>query len=222
MKRYAVLTGDLIESRALAAQQRKDLLDWLKQVTEHFSQLHHDVAVGRLEVFRGDSWQLCLQKPTLALEAAVFIRAGLKAHTSRENVDTRIGIGVGSVDTLVEDRISESNGEAFIRSGQALDALHPDVNLSLEWPDGPEAVAAISQMALPLLDLAMSHWTHAESVAVYGALRGWTQQQTAEHEIARKPDGSRPSRQAIAKALGRVHWSSHLEPVLKASCHLMT
>ncbi|HLS28994.1 MAG TPA: hypothetical protein VK041_10110 [Opitutales bacterium] len=216
MKRYAVLTGDLIESRTLTSAMRMELLQWLKSIAEDFSHLHRDAMVGKPEIFRGDSWQLCLQEPALAVEAAVFIRAGLKAHHARKRIDTRIGIGIGAADMISKDRISESNGEAFLLSGDALDSLDRDLNLSLKAPENSPAVAALAKAAVPLLDLAINRWSHVESVAVFGVLSGWTQQETAEHALLRRADGSHPSRQSVAKALERIHWSSHLEPVLEA------
>lgn len=217
MKHYAVLTGDLIGSSQIFPARRQELLAWLKKIARDFSALHEGVQVGELDVFRGDSWQICLRDPSLALWASVFLRVGLKAHLSGENVDTRVGIGVGTVDILSESRISESNGEAFIRSGRGLDSLAGDLNISLEWPDGPGSATVINQLVLPLLDLEISRWTYPEAVASFGALMGWTQSETTRHELARKKDGSAPSRQAISKALKRTCWSSHVQPVLEAS-----
>ncbi len=221
MELYAVLTGDVIGSSRLPATLRKELQGWLKVLARDFAETHGEVVVGKLEAFRGDSWQVCLTDVSLALRAAIFMRAGLKAHPSRENVDTRVGIGVGTVEVLTKSKISESNGEAFIRSGRGLDALRGDLSLWLEWPDGPAQVEAINRMSLPLLDLAVGRFSHAESVAVYGAMRGWTQEETAEHALARKEDGKAPTRQAIANALTRVCWSSHLHPVLEASTRFL-
>ncbi|KAF0094626.1 MAG: hypothetical protein E1N59_1630 [Puniceicoccaceae bacterium 5H] len=216
MKTYAVLTGDLVQSSRLEAGLLDELIDWLKTLCRDFGELHPDALVGELDVFRGDSWQLCLQEPALALKAAVYMRAGLKAHPSRQNADTRIGLGLGPVDTLQTDRISESGGEAFVLSGAALDSLaDEDLRLRLAAVQGMTQADWLDGIVLPLLDLQITSWTHPESVAVYGALRGWTQEETARHALAVKPDGKSPTRQSIADALKRVCWHSHLLPVLE-------
>ena len=118
MKIYAVLTGDLVASSRISVELRTEMVRWLKELAGNFfTSIHPESVVGGLDVFRGDSWQLCLREPSLAVKAAVFFRVGLKAHPSRQEIDTRVGVGIGGVEHLVESRISESTGPAFVSSG---------------------------------------------------------------------------------------------------------
>lgn len=214
MKTYAVLTGDLIDSRKLDAAGLDRAMDRIRQLAGEFAAIHTGSIVGTVDVFRGDSWQLCLTQPTLAVTAAVFIRAGLKS----DHLDTRIGLGFGAVERLHEEQISLSTGPAFVASGQALDSLTRDRALAARFPDPAPATWAVwlGEIALPLLDLALAEWTQRESVAAYGIVSGLTQAAAAELPAARAKDGSAPTRQAIHDALHRIRWSSHLDPVLKA------
>jgi hypothetical protein len=220
MKVYAVLTGDLVDSSRLEAERREAMMAWLKSLASEFAGIHPGAVVGQLDVFRGDGWQLCLEAPGLALEAAIFIRAGLKAHVSRENLDTRVGIGLGSVERLNTERISESNGAAFLASGHALDALEREEQRLRLRGEGAN-VSLLDVVSLPLLDLAVSQWTHPESVAVYGTLSGWTQEAIAAHPLAAKQNGEQPSRQSVGDALTRVCWKSHLMPALLEAASLL-
>lgn len=221
MKTYAVLTGDLVASSQLAVELRTELVGWLKELGEMFAAVSPEAVVGSLDVFRGDSWQLCLQEPALAVKAAVFFRAGLKGHPSRERVDTRVGIGIGTVEHLVESRISESTGPAFVSSGESLDALKEGTHFRLMGPEEHPLLASLDRLVLPLLDIQVGGWSHPESVAVLGALMGWTQQETAAHALARKTDGKQPTQQAIQDALDRVHWSPLFKSILEESIRLM-
>lgn len=217
-QRYAALTGDLIGSRKLEPALRGEVLDWIRSLAGQFAELHPGAVVGGLEVFRGDSWQLCLANPALALTAAVFLRAGTKAHPSRAEPDMRIGIGIGTVESLRPERVSQSHGEAFALSGTALDALaDSERRLGLAGPASDAPLRVLGRLAAPLLDLHLSRWTRPESAAVYGALMGWTQAKTAQSPIARKPDGSPLTQQAVHDALKRIRWSSHVEPVIEAA-----
>lgn len=120
---YAVLTGDLVGSTALTKsamdRARKTLhaavddlvgADWIRG--------RRKLVRGKAEFFRGDAWQCLLTEPAWALRAAVFIRASLRA---RADVDTRVSIGVGPVESVSTSRVSLSRGAAFTLSGQGLD-----------------------------------------------------------------------------------------------------
>jgi hypothetical protein len=151
MKTYAVLTGDIIGSSKLGPEGLDAAMSLLRRLAEEFEETHPESVVGQPEVFRGDSWQLALQRPALALTAGVFIRAGFKAG----DFDTRIGIGLGAVERLNTERISQSVGPAFVRSGQALDQLGKDQTLALPRFD-EAAPAGFAQAALDMLMAAMT------------------------------------------------------------------
>ncbi len=217
MSEYAVLTGDFVASSKMESALKESVIAWFKELARQFSENNPDVVAGALEVFRGDSWQFALKEPSLAVQASVFLRAGVKAHPSRSNPDTRIGIGIGEVDRIVEDKISESSGPAFVESGRLLDALQKaDQRLQLHWASQPALSGLLGQATLPLLDLQVSSWSHPESVAVYGSMMGWTQSEIAAHPLARKADGSHMTQQAVNNALSRIHWNTHLSPMLEA------
>lgn len=212
MKIYAVLTGDIIGSSKLGPDGLEAAMSRLAGLASEFEQIHPGAVVGRAEVFRGDSWQLCLRRPSLVVTAAVFIRAGFKAN----EFDSRIGLGWGPVDRLDADRIRESSGPAFTRSGQALDGLGKDRLLAVASCDG--AAPGPNDMldaGVGLLDALISRWTQSESVAVYGALRKLSQEAIALLPQAQTKQGTAPSRQAIQDALRRISWASHVLPFLE-------
>lgn len=213
-QKYAILTGDLVGSRRLSSQQLEELFKSLNDLWSQFGAAHAGAVIGGVEIFRGDGWQAALAKPALCVEATLFLRAAFKAQPLSHKLDTRIGVGIGTVDALKENRLSESNGPAFQCSGDALDSLSKkDCRWALRMQaDAPEAMEVI---AIPIMDLAIQRWSRPEAVAVMGALLGWTQEETAEHPLSQKKDGKNPTRQAVADALGRVGWGSHWVPTLK-------
>lgn len=214
MKTHAILTGDLIGSHKLSPRQVTGTLEAMKDFWQKFSSLHHGHVLGGLEVFRGDGWQAALASPEFALDTAVFLRAVVKACPHSLKSDTRIGIGIGAVSHWVEGNLGESQGEAFVASGHALESL---ADTKLRWTLLPDFgfYRPISKMLLPAVDLAVTRWSAPEAFAVIGEMLGWTQEKTAKHPWAQKKDGTSPSPQAISDALLRIHWKSHLACILQ-------
>ena len=212
---YAILTGDLVGSRRLSGDQLEELFKNLNDLWSQFGKAHAGAVVGRLEVFRGDGWQAALANPTLGVKAAVFLRAAVKLQSEAHRLDTRIGLGLGTVDNLDPSHLSSSNGAAFQLSGEALESLSKEGRY---FAFGIEvaALAGLKEIGLPMMDLAVQRWTRAEAVAVMGSLLGWTQETIARHPLAKKTNGAAPTQQAVADALGRVGWKSHWLDTLAA------
>lgn len=211
---FAVLTGDLVGSSQLPAAESRRALDLLGQAARDFGQAYPGSVSTPLDTFRHDSWQWLLDRPELALRAAIFLRACLKMESDPgAPLDTRIAIGLGGAEEIDRERISNSRGPAFTASGKALDAI-ADERIALAAPDpGPDSLTALARGAAPLLDAVVSDWTAAESRAVAGALRGWTQEETARAwPVPDEGDGI--SRQAVSKSLRRSHWH-RVESVLE-------
>lgn len=218
MKLYAVLTGDLVGSRKLSPRAKSGAQATLKRIAADYDRIHPGAVLGRIDVFRGDSWQFCLEKFHLVLDAAVFLRAALKAESLSlgESLDARIGMAVGEADLVKRSMVSESSGPVFELSGAALDEIsgspsrmqfQRSQNSSLQLP-------VLSRALVQLLDLQVTRWTSREAVAVHGAMSGLTQEETANLPLAASANGSPPSQQAIGKALARCRWKTHLRPAL--------
>lgn len=106
----AIITGDIINSRAMAA---KEWLPVLESALGKFGTKEKD-----WEIFRGDSFQLEVA-PENVVKTAIYIKTTVKTI---EKLDVRIAIGIGEKN-FVADTIKESNGEAFVFSGEAFEGL---------------------------------------------------------------------------------------------------
>ena len=210
MQKYAVLTGDLVASSELSPSAYQAIIAHLKALATELSTIKPGLVLGDIDVFRGDGWQLCLSDPNQVLFSCTFLRSGLKAHKSGLNIDSRIGVGIGEVTQLIPEKVSESSGPAFTHSGAALDTMQDKHRLKLVFPElPPEQERLLNTIALPFMDLELTQWSTAESFAAFGALRGWTQQQTAESSIVFSDKDQPLSQQAVGKALKRIHWNTH-------------
>lgn len=116
----AVITGDIINSRQVNSKH------WQPKLKKLFTQNIADSK--KWEIYRGDSFQIEV-KVEEAIEWAVTIKALLR---SIEFLNVRMSIGIGDK-SYSGKKITESNGSAFIHSGESFDKLKQET-LSMKSP----------------------------------------------------------------------------------------
>jgi len=185
MEYKAVITGDIVHSRRI--EEMSLLLAELKNAVGETSDYLQTVI--KLEIYRGDSFQMLVDKPEEAMKIAVLIRAVLKSKTVHKTTqgnlsldklwDARVAIGIGSID-MEAAKVVESTGEAFQLSGNQLDSIKKTPNrLSFKscWND----LNSQYQIITKLSDTIINRWTnYSAEVAYRYLLYGETQQQMAK------------------------------------------
>lgn len=106
----SIITGDIVNSRKLPSQI---WIDGLKELLNTKGKNPSD-----WEIYRGDEFQMEIINPEEALLTALQIKAYLKTL----KLDARMSIGFGDK-TYSAATISESNGTAFVRSGELFETL---------------------------------------------------------------------------------------------------
>lgn len=197
-KVYAVITGDIVSSTKFSSATRKNLLKILKKVGRSARKAFENAIPLEIDIFRGDSWQLLVTDAKQAVRVALYIRAAFKADGVTPKADTRISIGIGTIDFVPADAVSEGDGEAFRRSGAALEMLKGKCRMVVSLPD--EHDASTINVILHLIDALAVKWTPKQARAVMNALKGLTQ-----GEIARRWNGA-TSQQNVAKHLAGAGW----------------
>jgi hypothetical protein len=141
----SILTGDIINSR------KNDDNFWLKTLKETLGTFGGSPKYW--QIYRGDSFQLEIENCENAFYAALKLKSELK---STGNIDVRIGIGIGKKEFNV-DKITESNGEAFINSGYAFDTYLKKQTIAIKtpWQEIDEELNIAFDLAL----LTMDSWT---------------------------------------------------------------
>lgn len=174
---YAVVTGDIVRSQALRpapGEAERDPQRILRELAAFLSaalrrfQAHFPVFTGNavpVQVFRGDSWQVVLERPDYALRLTLFLMASLKTR----GLLTRAAIGIGAVDYINAGNISQSNGEAFLLSGNGLDAISdrnsPLIKLNTAGTRDP-----YRELLFEMLGEVVRDWTPKAAEAVCCAL----------------------------------------------------
>ena len=86
-----VITGDLVNSTNIAVEWRQTVVDALNACVTDFSPL----TPIKIEMYRGDSFQVVVDNPELSLTIAIAIRAKLRASTPEKKEiwdDTILGM----------------------------------------------------------------------------------------------------------------------------------
>lgn len=115
----SIITGDIVNSRKLSSEL---WIDGFKALLNKFGKTPID-----WEIYRGDEFQLEIKQA----EQSLFVALQLKAYFKKLKLDVRMSIGIGDK-TYSGQKISESNGTAFLRSGEVFQSLKKQkVNLAV-------------------------------------------------------------------------------------------
>jgi hypothetical protein len=150
----SIITGDIINSKGSSPKA------WLPELKTILS--HYGSNPVQWEIYRGDSFQLEVT-PDKALEACILIKATIKQF---KNLDVRLAIGIGNK-TFDSEKITESNGTAFVNSGECFEALKK-ITLAIKSP-----INSFDQPLNIMLELALltiNYWSSTSATLVKTAL----------------------------------------------------
>jgi len=135
----AVITADIVNSKALGLEALNNLTDRLKEL------INANMAKF-LSFYRGDSFQCYCVDPYPAYRLALQMRSEVKLFSPKSEkdlTDLKISLGIGGIDSPITS-INKAMGQAFIISGEELDKLasrdrrfimkseNPGVNIALD------------------------------------------------------------------------------------------
>jgi hypothetical protein len=171
----AILTGDIVDSRKLESHEI-----WILPLKSLFSTWGSSPKTW--EIFRGDSFQLEISEPQNSLLATLQIKALMKSLANSDQskrtspVDVRLAIGIGEK-TYTSDQITESNGPAFIRSGERFETLKSEGNqlaVASPWPDFDREINLILRLA----SIQMDSWSISSGELLIEILKNPARNQT--------------------------------------------
>lgn len=142
----SIITGDIINSRIL---ENPD--DWIVPLKELFAL--EGPSPETWDIYRGDSFQIEVKQPEEVFFLAIRIKATIK---SIKDLDVRMAIGIGEKNYSAA-KITESNGEAFIHSGEQLEIIKKEkqtLAIKSPWPDFDKEINVSISLAL----IAMDRW----------------------------------------------------------------
>lgn len=150
----SIITGDIINSRKVVNQD-----NWIKPLKTVLSK--YGRAPKNWEIFRGDSFQLEISKPEESFWVATYIKAHIR---STKDLDVRMAIGIGRK-TFTAPKITESNGPAFINSGEQFELLkkiRKNLAIKSPWPNLDSEL----NLMINLASIAMDKWSPSSAELV--------------------------------------------------------
>ncbi|MGM0374687.1 MAG: hypothetical protein ACQEQQ_09755 [Chloroflexota bacterium] len=200
---YAVITGDIVGSSQMEMEERRELPEMLAAFSERLREQFPSVPYP-VSIYRGDSWQFLVNDPARSLRIGIYFRTLVRSTIKVKGADTRMGIGIGTVDFLIQEELSRGDGQAFRLSGECLERLEKSSRVGIAFPD--ELSSPLSEavhVILAFMDGMVTGWTAKQSRAISGAIVGYTQE-----EIAARCFEKEISQQAVAQHLKRADWST--------------
>ena len=150
----AIITGDIINSRQIGAKQ------WLPELKKVLNIYGEEPKTW--EIYRGDSFQI-ETNPQDALRLAILIKSAIKQF---KTLDVRLAIGIGEK-TYQSNKITESNGSAFIYSGNSFEKLKKQtLVIQSAWNDFDTTLNVMCDLAA----LTMDAWSPTSALIVKTAL----------------------------------------------------
>ncbi len=164
METYAVLTGDIVKSRDITP--RAQLIETLKEALETAKETHH----AEYDVYRGDSFQMVIPSAPAAALVAIIIRSKLISHSPKKSSpwDTRISIGIGGI-TYRGEKTTESDGPAFLLSGQGMDELNKKnrrLIIKAPWEHADRSLSLVTRF----VDDIISNWSKYSAETAFYSL----------------------------------------------------
>jgi hypothetical protein len=176
----AVITGDIVASRKLVNPET-----WLLPLKSLLSSWGESPKDWKFE--RGDFFQVEVSNSENALKKALEIKSLIKKIAALDErkkinaIDVRLAIGIGEK-TYVGESISESNGSAFIHSGNKFDLLKKEnitLGIKSPWKGFDEEI----NLYLKLAGTFMDKWSvsSAELIQIILNNQNITQEEIGKH-----------------------------------------
>ena len=187
-----VVTGDIIKSRGAKSP---DI--WLENLKKSLQFIQNDDS--KWDIYRGDSFQI---ETTVkdSFKDSIYIKACIK---SIPGLDVRLAIGIGSK-SFEGEKITESNGEAFLFSGETFETLKKE-KTTLKIKTADETLNNELNLYFKLALIAMDNWTENSAEIVKLAI----EQPEALQETLGKQIGINQT--AVSTRMKRAHLDTILE-----------
>ncbi len=183
----AVITGDLMHSQELSPEK------WLPDLKAILAKWGNNPEYW--EIYRGDSFQLVLDQPSECINATVLLKSCIKRIRP---LDLRMGIGIGER-SYASGKVTESNGSAFVRSGETFESLKnlkQEIAIKSPW----EELDQMINMELKLVQTILQGWTSNAAEAVFHSL--------SQPDLSQEEQGAKLgiTQHAFSTRLKRAHF----------------
>lgn len=199
--KWAVLTGDIVESSAITADALDAVMQDIQEVSWEGSGWAHtddDETITGFARRGGDGWQIAINRPALALRLSLYIKARLRMLGP--DYATRIAVASSegeALEKMMAD-LNSAHGAAFTASGRLLDELTGHSLMA-------HAQGGAIDAAFRLADHISQGWTQAQARSLCLMLPPGT----GPRRVAAEKLGI--SRQAVDQALNSAGYAALMD-----------
>lgn len=191
----AIITGDMVDSKSMTFLQRESFI----MLVESISQQLCLISESKVEIFRGDSFQIRVKDTMESLRYAIAIRGLFREKEFSEKGkqwDVRLSLGIG-VKGFERDELGLSDGDAYRNSGFGLDGMkNARLNVVFPTKELNEEFSLLTAFA----DEIISNWTVKQSKANLQKLI-W---EDSNYEIAKRINVRRQTVDKLLKS-SKIH-----------------
>jgi len=179
----AVITGDIIASTKTDLNYKEVIEDIAADIQKHDPSF-------RMELYRGDTIQMLVNKAADGLFILLVVKAGLRRYSRGKGsisvktlLDARLSLGIGSVKEESSDgALASMNGDAFINSGRTLDKMKAE-GAFIKITTGHEGMDLEFAAVAPLLEAITQRWSSNQAEAIYPYLLNSATQAQIGHTL---------------------------------------
>jgi hypothetical protein len=205
----AVATGDIRDSSDFSNSRRRELPSTLQRAYERSVSELDLPGETRFSITRGDAWQLYVERPEESLHFLLHFLTDLLAAQSA--LQSRASLAIDTVDFLAESAVTESDGDAFRKSGQNLEKMNDnrwfECTISAELPI---SYNICGEALGEFVDLILQDMTSKQAQAVSGMLRVITRSgsggDTTQKWLAENWDPEPIKQPTLSQHLKSGHW----------------
>ncbi|MGA1826251.1 MAG: hypothetical protein ACMUIP_16465 [bacterium] len=201
---YAVLTGDIMKSSVLSSAELNRALEQIRMVPGMMNAVFPEAVHTTVDIIRGDGWQILVLEPGYALRTALLLRVSMKELFT---LDTRVSVGIGPVEKILNDSLARSKGLAFTRSGRGLDSMKLKKQRMVYYSSETlNRINSAESLLVEWLDVMVSPASRSQARFLGRALLKWKQKQIAEKTGV--------TQSSVSEGLKSIGWNE-IKSVLK-------
>lgn len=205
--RYLAMIGDIVDSRKIAGEHRKQVQFRLEATLDSVNQLYRDYIVSDFLITLGDEFQGLLRPNAPLYEIISHIVEGINAERSKEEfVELRFGIGLGRILTDIKRVALGMDGPAFHYARNALDLSHDRKGHAIVFKAEPGTMIEQDETTintlLGLLAVSRKFWVH--KVSKFNEILPHLRENKNQKDIANLLNCTQP---LVSKQVTSAYWN---------------
>lgn len=205
--RYLAIIGDIVNSKQITGEQRKQVQYRLENTLDSVNQLYRDFIVSDFLITLGDEFQGLLRPNAPLYEIISRIVEGMNAESDKGKfVEVRFGIGLGRVLTDIKRVALGMDGPAFHYARQALVISHSRKGHAIVFKAEPNTIAEEDETTLNallgLLAVSRKFWIH--KVSKFNKILPYLRENKNQKDIASLLNCTQP---LVSKQVASAYWN---------------